>query len=164
MCFDADDVFDLPHNALGIRRRQIDLVQHRQNLEALVDGRRTICNALRLDTLRGIDNEQCAFAGSQRSRDFVGEIDVSRCIDEIQLIVLAVLGLVHQRHALCLDGNAAFPFQIHRIEHLIRHFAIGQATAMLNETVGKRRLAVVDVRDDREVANSVHVLPGRPAE
>src|SRR4029077_13980361 len=44
------------------------------------------------------------------------------------------------------------------------HLALGQAAAQLNEPIGERGLAVIDVRDDRKVADPIHgiarVRPG----
>ena len=77
-------------------------------------------------------------------------------VDEIQLVGLAVARLVLQRSRLRLDGDAALALQVHGVEHLLGHLAVRQAAAALDEAVGKRRLAVVDVRDDREVADVLH--------
>ena len=77
-------------NDLGrIGRGQIDLVDDRQHLQALLQRRVAVGDALRLDTLRGVDHQQRSLAGRQRSRHLVGEIHVTRRIDEIQLIELA---------------------------------------------------------------------------
>ena len=50
-----------------------------------------------------------------------------------------------------LDGDAALPFQIHGIEHLLHHFALGQRAGGFEQTVGKRAFTVVDMRNDREI-------------
>jgi len=55
-----------------------------------------------------------------------------------------------------LDRDAAFAFDIHRVEHLRLHLAIGQAATEVDNAVSQRRFAVVDVRDDREVSNVIH--------
>ncbi len=68
---------------------------------------------------------------------------------------LAVGGARLETHGLGLDGDAAFALDIHRIEHLLLHLAFAQASAGLNQTVRERRFAVIDVRDDREVADAV---------
>ena len=49
---------------------------------------------LRFDALAGVDHQQRALAGLQAARDLVGEIDVAGRIDQIELIGLAVVGLV----------------------------------------------------------------------
>jgi len=73
---------------------------------------------------------------------------VARRVDEIQLVLAAIAGTVTERHALRLDGDAALAFDIHRVEDLRAHLALAEATAMLDEAVGERRFAVVDVGDD----------------
>ncbi len=41
---------------------------------------------LRLDSLGRVDDEQRALARGERSRDLVGEVDVSGRVDEVQLV------------------------------------------------------------------------------
>jgi len=53
---------------------------------------------------------------------------------------------------MCLDRDPALPLEIHRVEDLRFHLARLQRPGQLEEAVGQRRLAVVDVRDDRKVA------------
>jgi hypothetical protein len=38
--------------------------------------------------------------------------------------------------------------QVHRIQHLVGHFALGQAPTELNKAIGQRRFAMVDMRDN----------------
>ena len=56
-----------------------------------------------------------------------------------------------------LDRDAALALEVHRVEHLRFHLARLQRAGDLEEAVGERRLAVVDVRDDREVADEALV-------
>ena len=56
-----------------------------------------------------------------------------------------------------LDGDAALALEVHRVEHLRLHLAGLKRAGDLEKAVGERRLAVVDVRDDREVANTLRV-------
>ena len=74
-------------------------------------------------------------------------------VDEVEDVVLAVLGAVVEAHGLRLDGDAALALDVHRIEHLLLHLALGQAAGHLDQPVGQRRLAVVDMGDDGEVAD-----------
>ena len=126
---DADDVLDLADDALGIGRRQIDLVDDGQHLEALLDGRIAVRDALRLDTLAGVDDEQRAVARRERPRDLVGKVDVPRRVDQVDLIVEPVARAVLQRDALRLDRDAALALEVHRVEHLVLHLARRQAAA-----------------------------------
>jgi hypothetical protein len=52
-----------------------------------------------------------------------------------------------------LDRDSALALEIHRVENLRFHFPRLQRAGHLEEAVGQRRLAVVDVRDDGEVAD-----------
>ncbi len=155
-CVDADDVLDLGYDALGLRHRQVDLVEHRHDLDALLEGGVAIRDRLRLDALRGVDHQQRSFARSERARNFVGEIDVARSVDQMQAIRTAIARLVRKRRRLCLDGDAALTLQIHRVEHLLTHLALRQTATALYEAVGQRGFPVVDVGDDRKVAYVLH--------
>ena len=55
-----------------------------------------------------------------------------------------------------LDGNAPLALEVHGVQNLRFHLAVGEAAAALNEAVGKGRLAVIDVRDNREIADVLH--------
>ena len=79
-------------------------------------------------------------------------------VDQIQVVLAAVGRGVLERRGLRLDRDAALALQVHRIEHLRFHFAIAQAAAALNQAVGQRRFAVVDMRDDRKVADVLHAV------
>ena len=56
-----------------------------------------------------------------------------------------------------LDGDAALALEVHGVEDLRLHLARLQRAGHLEEAVGQRRLAVVDVRDDGEVADEALV-------
>jgi len=73
-------------------------------------------------------------------------------VDEVQLIGFAVLGLVHHADGVGFDGDAAFAFEVHGVEDLRLHFTGGDGAGKFEQAIGEGGLAVVDVRDDREVA------------
>ena len=74
-------------------------------------------------------------------------------VHQIDLIGLAVFGSVHQAHGLRLNSNAALTLDIHSIEHLFLELSALDATTFLDQSVGKGRFAVIDMRDNREIAN-----------
>src|SRR5437762_3233623 len=74
----------------------------------------------------------------------------------MQVIGPAVASGVRQRRGLRLDRDPALALEVHGVEHLLAHLPIRQAAATLNEAVRQRRFAVVDMRDDREVAYVLH--------
>ena len=157
---DADDLLDFMNDLGRIGRGQVDLVDDRQHLQALLERGVAVRDALRLDPLGRVHHEQRALARRQRAGDFVGEVDVPRCIDEIELIDLAAGRFVAQGDAGGLDGDAALALEIHRVEHLGLHFPGIETAAFLDETIRQGRFAVINMRDDREVADILHQGPG----
>ncbi len=121
----------------------------------VVDRLIDIGERLRLDALAGIDHQQRALARRQRPAHLIGKVDMAGRVDEIEDIVLAILGLVIEADRLRLDGDAALALDVHRIEHLRAHLALAEAAGRLNQPIGKRRLAVVDMGDDGEVADMI---------
>ena len=73
-------------------------------------------------------------------------------VNKIKLVGLSVSRDIFQRYALRLDGDSTLPLKIHGVENLLSHLAIGQPTAMLNETVSKRGFTVIDMGNDREIS------------
>ena len=67
--------------------------------------------------------------------------------------MFAVLRRVHHADGVRLDGDAALALQVHRVEHLRLHLARGQRAGQLQQAVGERGFAMIDVRDDREIAD-----------
>jgi hypothetical protein len=85
-------------------------------------------------------------------------------VDQVQLVAFPV-----HAHGLRLDRDPTLALELHRVEHLLAHLAAGYRLGQLEDAVGECRLAVVDVRDDREVADAVQVhgegaLRGAPSQ
>ena len=91
----------------------------------------------------------------QSSADLVGEVHVARGVHQVQLVDLAVLGLVGQPDGLRLDRDAALALQVHAVEHLVGHLALGQRAGDLDQPVGQGGFPVVDMGYDREIADVV---------
>ena len=154
---ESDDVLDLSAGLLGLGARQIDLVDDRDDLQAVVHRKIGVGERLRLDALRRVNQQERAFAGGERSRDFVGEVDVTRCVDEIEDVFLTGLRAVVQADGMGLDRDAALALEVHRVEHLRLHLAGLESAGNLEKTIGQRRLAMVDVRDDGKVTDVAQV-------
>ena len=150
---DADHLLDLLADALGLGGGQVDLVEDDDDLVVLVDGLVDVGERLRLDALGGVDDQQRTLAGGERARHLVGEVDVAGRVDQVEDIVLAIVGAVVEAHGLRLDGDAALALDVHVVEHLLLHVAGLQPAGRLDQPVGERRLAVVDVGDDGEIAD-----------
>ncbi len=153
---DTDHVFDFLSRPVSICRRQIDLVEHRDDFDPLLNCGVAIGDSLCFDALGRIDHKQGTLACGKRAADFVREIDVPWRIDQVEIVGLAIPRPVRQGRRLRLDGNAALALEIHRVEHLLLHLAIGKSAAALDQSIGQRRFAVIDMRDDGEIAYVLH--------
>ena len=154
MGVEPDHVLDLLAHLFRLRRRQVDLVQDRDDLVVVVERLIDIGERLRLDALARIDHQERALAGGEAAVHLIGEIDMARRVDEVQLVELAVLGAIVEAHGLRLDGDAALPLDIHGIEHLLLHLPRGQAPAELDQPVGEGGFAVIDMGDDGEISDA----------
>ena len=84
---------------LTLRRlggRQVDLVEDRHDLVVVVERLVDVGQRLGLDALAGVDHQERALAGGERAADLVGEVDVAGRVDEVEDVVLAVVGAVVQ--------------------------------------------------------------------
>ena len=81
-------------------------------------------------------------------------------IDQIEVVQLSVFGLVLQGRCLRLDSYPPLFFNVHRVQNLGFHVARFQATAALNQAVGQRRFAVVNMGNDRKISDVLHQAEG----
>jgi hypothetical protein len=79
-------LFDLIFDPVNIRRRQVDLVDYRDNFQIVFQGQIEVGQGLGLHTLAGIDEKQGTFAGGQGPGNFVGEVHMARGVDQVQKI------------------------------------------------------------------------------
>jgi hypothetical protein len=150
---------DLLPDLFDVGRRQIDLVDHRHQLQVVLQRQVEVGQGLSLHPLGGVDQQQRPFARHQGAPHLVREIDMAGGVDQVELVLLAVLGLVDEGHGVALDGDAALALDVHRVENLIAELAVFDPTTALDQAIGQRGLAVVDVGDDAEIANSVQNEP-----
>ena len=150
-------VLDLGANTLGLGGGKIDLVNKRNDFEVRVHGHHGVCHGLGLDALRGIDNQHRALACRKGARNLVGEVHMARSIDEVEMVELPIVGTVVDANRLALDGDAAFALNVHRVEHLLLHVALGNRFRHLEDAVGKRGFAVVDMGNDGEISNVARI-------
>ena len=68
---------------------------------------------------------------------------------------------VREANRLRLDGDAALALEVELVEHLVLHVAQRDGPGRLEQPIGKRGLAVIDVRDDAEVADPVKTHASR---
>ncbi len=77
-------------------------------------------------------------------------------VDQIEVVDLAIAGLVLQRSGLRLDGYPTLFLDVHRVEHLRFHLAFFESAATLDQTIGQRRFAMINVRNDRKISDVLH--------
>jgi hypothetical protein len=150
---DADQVVHLLLPPLRFSAGKVDLVQHRDDFEPGIEREEQVRQRLRLDALRRVDDQDRSLAGGERTRNLVGEVDVSRRVDEVQLVLLPILRRVLHAHRVQLDRDPALTLQIERVEDLILHFTFFERARDFDQAVGERRLAMIDMRDNAEVAD-----------
>ena len=149
----ADDVLDFLLDALRVGCWQVDLVDNRYDLQIILKGKVGIAQRLRLDALCGIYDQQCALARGERTRNLIVKVNMTRGVDEVHVIDLAVVCLVIHAHRACLDRNAALSLEIHIIEQLLLHLTLGDGLALFEQAVGQGGFTVVDVRDNGKIAD-----------
>ena len=157
---DADHVLDLADRQFGVGRGKVYLVQHRDHVDALLDRRVTVRHRLGLDALRNVHYQERALACGERTGDLIRKIDVSRRVDQIEQVRKSVARPIMQGRGLSLDGDAPLPFQLHGIQHLLGHLAIGQPATTLDKAIRERRFSVIDVGDNRKITYVLHQKKG----
>ena len=118
--------------------RQVHLVEYRYDLDSQFQRSVAVGNGLRFHALTGIHNKQRTFTCGEGTRDFIREVNVAWCVDQIEVVNLSVECFVFERSSLRLDGYPTFFFDVHRIKNLSRHFTVLQAATTLNQAIGER--------------------------
>ena len=153
----ADEFNDLVFNLLRLGAREVDFVDHRDDLEVIFDGHVEVRDRLGLNALCGVDHQQCALAGGNGTRDFIREIDMPGRVDQVQHPFFVPICIVHLDR-MALDGDSALAFEIHIVEHLGLHVFGGDRLGVLEQSISECTLPMVDVGDDAEVAYVVHIV------
>jgi hypothetical protein len=140
----------------GCALGEVDLVDDRDDLEVVLDREVGVGERLRLDALRRVDDQQRPFAGRQRA-DLAGEVDVARRVDQVEDVNSPVLARVVEADRVRLDGDATLALESMASRTCA---SISRAwRARDSKAVGKRRLAMVDVRDDRKISDVTWFQP-----
>ena len=78
-----DHLLDLFPDPLRLGRGQVDLVDHRDDLQVMMQREVRVRQRLRFHALGSVHYKQRAFAGLQAARDFVGKVHMARRIDQV---------------------------------------------------------------------------------
>ena len=126
-------------------------------VEVVLHGQVEVGERLGLDALGGVDQKQHPFAGGERPGHLVGEIDMARRVDQVQGVGPAVLGPVGEGDGLALDRDPPLPLDVHVVEDLVLEIPVIHDAGVLDQPVGQGRLPMVDMGDDAEIADIVHI-------
>ncbi len=152
---DRQDGLQLLDDDVGLGRGQVDLVDDGDDHQVLAQGQVDVGQGLGLDPLGGVDDQDRALAGLQAAADLVAEVDVAGRVDQVEAVDEAVLRRVLQAHGAGLDRDPLLALEVHRVEDLAGHLAGIDRVGELEEAVREGRLPVIDVGDDREVAEAI---------
>ena len=152
---EADDLLDLLPDPLGVGGGEVDLVDHRHDLMVVLDRLVDVGQRLRLDALRRVDDQQRAFAGGEAPRHLIGEVDVAGRVHQVQLVAAC-----HSSRTVCALMVIPRSCSMSILSSIwpCGHLALGEPAGALDQPVGERRLAMVDMGDDREIADVARCL------
>ena len=127
----ADDVLHLVGHPLRVGAGQINFIDDRHQFQTCVYGQVRVGQGLGLNALGGVHHQHGPFTGRQGAGNLVVEVHMAGGIDEVEYIVLPILGTIHQSHSVGLNGNAPLPLQVHVVQELILHVPKGHCLGLL---------------------------------
>ena len=140
---------DLVHDLGDPRVGPVDLVHDEDHGQARLERLAQDEARLRERPLARVDEEEDAVHHRQAALDLAAEVRVARRVDDVDLEAAVADGRV-----LGEDRDALLALEVHRVEHALGHVLVLPEGAGLPEHgVDERRLPVVDVGDDRDVAD-----------
>ena len=148
---DGEDVFELLATAGDVGGGEVDFIENGDDGEFLLQGEVDVGHGLGFYALSSIDDEDGAFARGEGAGDFVGEVDVSGGVEEVELVGFAVPGFEGKGDGVGFNGDTLFPFEIHRVEVLGLRLTLGDGLGVLHEPIGQGRFAMIDMGDDGEI-------------
>ena len=166
VCVQVDEeVVDRIQHFLDARVLAVDLVDDHDGREFLLERLAQDIAGLGERPFRSVDEEEDTVDHAERALDLSAEVGVSGGVADVDLDAL-----VADRRVLGEDGDAALAFEIVRVHDPIGDLLVFPETAGLaKEGVHERRLAMIDVGDDGDVAQLSHwgpwgavVLSGTP--
>src|SRR5699024_6041986 len=89
--------------------------------------------------------------GAQGARHFIAEVHVSWRVYQVEHVLLPVPCPVEEPGGRGLDGDAALPFEVESVQHLVTPVAVLHAGGKVDYPVCKRGFAVVDVSNDGKI-------------
>ena len=135
----------------------VDLVDDHDRLEPALHRLAKHEAGLRHRPFGRIDQHQRSVGHFQHPFHFAAEVGVARGIDEVDFHPP-----IMDRDVLGQDRDAALSFQVVGVENpFADQLAGAELAALTQHAVDQRRLAMVDVGDDRQVANIAPAVGGK---
>ena len=140
----------LVHHLVRVDARTIDLVDDDDRLEAHLERLLRHEPRLRHRALVGVDEEQHRVDHAEHALDLAAEVGVARGVDDVDARALPCHG-----GALRQDRDAALALEIVRVHRALGDDLAGPERAgLLEESIDEGGLAVIDVGDDCDVADT----------
>ena len=144
-----EELVDLVHDLADARVGAVHLVHaehHRQpGLERLAEHEARLGQR----ALRGVHQQHHAVDHGEPALDLAPEVRVAGSVNEVELDA----AMAHRR-VLGEDRDPALALLVHRVHHAVGELLVrGEHAGLAEHRVDERRLAVVDVGDDRDVAD-----------
>ena len=150
----GEQVEDLVQDGVVALVRPVDLVDDDDRPQPLLERLGDHELGLRQRPLGGVHQHDGAVHHVEDALHLAAEIGVARRVDDVDARVVPVDG-----RALGENGDAALALQIVAVHGLRFHLLVlAEGARLLEQGIDQRGLAVIDVRDDRDVAK-VHAGP-----
>jgi hypothetical protein len=152
-----EQLLDLVDDLVDARVGAVDLVDDEHDREARLERLAQHEPRLRQRALGRVDEQQDAVDHRHPALDLAAEVGMARRVDDVDL-----RPRVPDRRVLGEDRDPALALEIHRVhDPVVDLGALAERPGLAQHRVDQRRLAVVDVGDDRDVAEVLAAL-GHP--
>jgi hypothetical protein len=146
-----EELVDLVHDLGGTRVRPVDLVHDEDEGQARLQGLAKHEPRLRQRPLARVDEEEHAVDHGETAFHLTPEVGVAGGVDDVHLRAPD-----SDRGVLGEDRDALLALELHRIQHALGYvLVLPERSGLPEERVDERRLAVIDVGDDRDVSEIV---------
>ena len=146
-----EELEDLVEDLVGAAVRPVDLVEDDEDPVVHVERLAQDEPGLRHRPLERVDEQEDAVGHAQDALDLASEVGVAGSVDQVDLHALPA-----DRDVLGEDRDPALSFERIGVEHLFFHALVrAEDSGVVEHPVHEGRLAVVDVRDDRDVSDTL---------
>ena len=134
---------------LGVGAGAVNLVHNDHDRKACLDGMAKHEARLGHGALESIDKKQRAVRHLEHALDLATEVSMARGVDDVDLHALVLDGDVLRQ-----NGDAALALLIVGVKHaLFDLLVLAEGISRTQKLVDKRRLTMVDVGDNRDIAD-----------